>query len=476
MTQTTVESKNKDNDMKEEDKKNTETSEAEKVLKEIPEDTLKKILKDLYPTSIHKTKYINENPSLKMLALSKGLTSKSAKKEDVDDFLVKQVSKIPKSLKQLGIDWLENKKSLKIDAEKIKDSSLSVESLKEITKDVDMEDFESYCYLVQPEVNENVFNLILELKANTRKEQIESGEFDTGKMKELEDRVKELENKLLDSDNKHKEEINSLRQNYDIEKEKIKSKSEQKVESTKIKSDEEKAQLIKIQADSDKRFSEERKVYLEKLEVIEKENKKFLERINSIGSDLISQSKQSKDASKSLNRVQNRIEDLQADNKELTAKNEELNAIVETSSSQLVKYKKQENILQSKVQELSIKVQELEKLKAGFLLSSSEVISIVKELNAVDETKARLTQLINTNTRQMLDNTETVALDELWIKLIEQEEKIVAGYLGLSVEEIISKDSLKEKIDELLDLEINLKTREVLVKVLYEKGYKAYKR
>ena len=122
---------------------------------------------------------------------------------------------------------------------------------------------------------------------------------------------------FLTAEAKQKEEMNSFRQNYEIEKEKFKSKLEQKLETTKNKYEEEKQQLVKIQADSDKRFAEERKVYLEKIETTEKENKKYQERINSIGSDLISQSKQSKDASKSLNRVQNRIDDLQADTKEL---------------------------------------------------------------------------------------------------------------------------------------------------------------
>ncbi|MFN8671229.1 MAG: hypothetical protein U0457_03990 [Candidatus Sericytochromatia bacterium] len=474
MTQITIESKNKGINMKEEDKKNDTVSE-EKTLKEIPEETLKKIFRDLYPTNIHKTKYINDNPSLKMLALTKGLTNKNAKKEDIDDFLVKQVSKIPKSLKQLGVDWLENKKALKIDIEKLKSSSLSTDDIEVITKEVDIDDVETYCYLVQPDVNENVFSLISSYKEEKLKKQIESGEIDTGKVKELEDKIKELEKKLSDSENKQKEETNSLRQNYDIEKEKLKTKYEQRMETLKTKYDEEKAQLVKIQADSDKRFAEERKVYVEKLENIEKENKKFQDRINSIGSDLISQSKQSKDASKSLNRVQNRIEDLQTDNKELTTQNEDLKNNLEQATSQLTRYKKLETQLQGKVQELSVRVQELEKLKAGFLLNSSEILSIVKELNALDDTKERLTQLMNTNTRQMIDNTETVALEELWIKLINQEEKIVADYLGLSVDDILAKDSLKDKIDALLDLEINLKAREILVKTLYEKGYKAYK-
>lgn len=476
MTQVTVD-KNNGNVMKEEDKKLSEnsSSEDEKTQREITEDILRKIFKDLYPTSIHKTKYINENTSLKMLALTKGLTGKNAKKEDIDDFLVKQVPKIPKSLKQLGIDWIENKKALKIDSEKLSGGSLTLDTLKELTKDVEIEDFETYCYLIQPDVNDKVFDLIKELREEILQKQIESGELDSGKVKELEERVKELESKLSDSEAKQKEEMNSFRQNYEIEKEKFKSKLEQKLETTKNKYEEEKQQLVKIQADSDKRFAEERKVYLEKIETTEKENKKYQERINSIGSDLISQSKQSKDASKSLNRVQNRIDDLQADTKELSTQNEELKNSVEQMSIQIAKYKKMELSLQSKVHELSVKVQELEKLKIAFMLNPLEISSVVKDLNSLDDTKERLSQIINTETRQSYGGNEVLALDELWLKLLDQEEKSIADYLSVGIEEISSKDALKEKIDALLDLELNLKAREVLVKVLYEKGYKAYK-
>ena len=287
MTQVTID-KNNGNVMKEEDKKLSEnsSSEDEKTQRELTEDMLRKIFKDLYPTSIHKTKYINENTSLKMLALTKGLTGKNAKKEDIDDFLVKQVPKIPKSLKQLGIDWIENKKALKIDSEKLTAETITLDELKDITKDVEIEDFETYCYLIQPDINDKVFDLIKELREEILQKQIESGELDSGRVKELEERVRELESKLSDSEAKQKEEMNSFRQNYEIEKEKFKSKLEQKLETTKNKYEEEKQQLVKIQADSDKRFAEERKVYLEKIEVTEKENKKYQERINSIGYDL----------------------------------------------------------------------------------------------------------------------------------------------------------------------------------------------
>lgn len=476
MTQVTID-KNNGNVMKEEDKKLSEnsSSEDEKTQRELTEDMLRKIFKDLYPTSIHKTKYINENTSLKMLALTKGLTGKNAKKEDIDDFLVKQVPKIPKSLKQLGIDWIENKKALKIDSEKLTAETITLDELKDITKDVEIEDFETYCYLIQPDINDKVFDLIKELREEILQKQIESGALDSGRVKELEERVRELESKLSDSEAKQKEEMNSFRQNYEIEKEKFKSKLEQKLETTKNKYEEEKQQLVKIQADSDKRFAEERKVYLEKIEVTEKENKKYQERINSIGSDLISQSKQSKDASKSLNRVQNRIDDLQADTKELSTQNEELKNSVEQMSIQIAKYKKMELSLQSKVHELSVKVQELEKLKIAFMLNPLEISSVVKELNSLDDTKERLSQIINTETKQSYGGTEVLALDELWIKLLDQEEKSIADYLSVGIEEISSKEALKEKIDALLDLELNLKAREVLVKVLYEKGYKAYK-
>lgn len=476
MTQVTID-KNNGNVMKEEDKKLSEnsSSEDEKTQRELTEDMLKKIFKDLYPTSIHKTKYINENTSLKMLALTKGLTGKNAKKEDIDDFLVKQVPKIPKSLKQLGIDWIENKKALKIDSEKLTADTITLDELKDITKDVEIEDFETYCYLIQPDINDKIFDLIKELREEILQKQIESGELDSGRVKELEERVRELESKLSDSEAKQKEEMNSFRQNYEIEKEKFKSKLEQKLETGKNKYEEEKQQLVKIQADSDKRFAEERKVYLEKIEVTEKENKKYQERINSIGSDLISQSKQSKDASKSLNRVQNRIDDLQADTKELSTQNEELKNSVEQMSIQISKYKKMELSLQSKVHELSVKVQELEKLKIAFMLNPLEISSVVKELNSLDDTKERLSQIINTETKQSFGGSEVLALDELWIKLLDQEEKSIADYLSVGIEEISSKEALKEKIDALLDLELNLKAREVLVKVLYEKGYKAYK-
>lgn len=446
-----------------------------KIEREIPDEILKKIFKDLYPTNIHKIKYIQDNPSLKMNALTKGILSKNAKKEDIDDFLVKQVPKNPKSMKQLSVDWLESKKSMKVETEKLYSDSISLEDVTTLIGESNIDDFETYVYLVQESISEKVFDLISEFKEQHIKKQMESGEFDSEKVRDLELKVKALEAKLAEVQNSQKEEVNNIKQNYDLEKEKLKNKYEQRLETTKNKYEEEKVQLIKIQGDSDRRFSDERKTYVEQIETLEKENKKYLERINSIGSDLMNQNKQNKDASKSLNRIQNRIEDLQADNKELTVKNEELRASNESLTSQISKYKKQESILQNKVQELSLKIHDIEKIKVAFMLTQSEINSIIKELNAFDDTKERMNNLLNIDTRSISESKLT-RLDQVWINLIEQEEKIVSDYLSISLSEVIeSKDLLKDKIDYLLDLDLNLKAREVLVKLMYEKGYKAYR-
>ncbi len=452
------------------------TVETEKVEKEIPEDILKRVFKDLYPTNIHKTKYIQDNPSLKMTALTKGIFGKNAKKEDIDDFLVKQVPKNPKSMKQLGVDWLENKKALKIDNEKISSESLTQDDVRDILKNVSIEELEAYSYFVQSEINENIFNLIEDIKAEDKQNHINSGEFDSEKVKALEDKVKELENKLSDVETKQKDEINNLRQNYESEKEKQRNKLEQKIETARLKAEEDKSQLVKIQGDSDRRFSDERKTYAEQIETLEKDNKKYLDRINAIGSDLVSQNKQNKDSSKSLTRIQNRIEELQIDNKELTTKNEEIRNNYESLFQEINTSKKQEVLLQAKVQDLTLKVQELEKTKIAFLLNDSEILSVIRDLNAVDETKDRIMQLLNIDTRQELEEDQEVqALDDLWVKLMDQEGDIIADYLSVGTQEIATADVLKDKIDSLLDLEQNLKAREVLVKILYEKGYKAYK-
>lgn len=455
----------------------TVSSEPEKIEKEIPEDIVKKIFRDLYPTNIHKTKYIQENPSLKMAAITKGLFGKNAKKEDIDDFLVKQVPKNSKSMKQLSVDWLENKKNLKIDNDKLSSENLSESNIKEILKDVSLEDFETYIYLIQSDISERTFEILGNIKTEEKQKQIDSGEFNSEKVKELEDKINELENKLNETETRNKDEINNIKQNYETEKEKQKNKYEQRIETNRLKYEEEKAQLIKIQGDSDRRFSDERKTYTEQIENLEKENKKYLERINAIGSDLVNQNKQHKDTNKSLTRIQNRIDELQSDNKELTTKNEELRSNFELISEDLSRAKKQEALLQAKVEELTFKIQNLEKIKIAFLLNNSELQEVIKELNAVDETKYRISQLLNIDTRQELedDDEEPLALDELWVKLMEQEEDIIADYLSVGTEEIVESDVLKDKIDSLLDLEQNIKAREVLVKILYEKGYKAYK-
>lgn len=446
-----------------------------RIEREIPDEILKKIFKDLYPTNIHKIKYIQDNPSLKMNALTKGILSKNAKKEDIDDFLVKQVPKNPKSMKQLSVDWLESKKSMKVEADKLSDELISLDYVTSLIGENNIEDFEAYVYLIQESISEKVFELIKEFKAHNLKQQMESGEFDSEKVRELENKIKALEAKVSELQNSQKDEVNNLKQNYDLEKEKLKNKYEQRIETTKNKYEEEKAQLIKIQGDSDRRFSDERKTYVEQIENLERDNKKYLDRINSIGSDLMNQNKQNKDASKSLNRIQNRIEDLQADNKELTVKNEELRASNESLTSQISKYKKQESISQNKVQELSVKLHDIEKIKVAFMLNQSEINSIIKELNSFDDTKERMNNLLNIDARAISDSKLT-RLDQIWINLIEQEEKIVSDYLSISLSDVIeSKDLLKDKIDYLLDLELNLKAREVLVKMMYEKGYKAYR-
>ncbi|MFN8577640.1 MAG: hypothetical protein U0354_12360 [Candidatus Sericytochromatia bacterium] len=445
---------------------------AEKEEKEIPEELTKKMFRDLYPTNMHKTKYVNENPSLKMAALTKGILSKNTKKEDIDDFLVKQVPKNPKLIKQLGVDWLENKKSLKIDTDKLS----SIDSIRDLSKEIALEDIETYAYLVQEDISESVFTNIEFIKKEEEKAKAENSTVDSVQVKELEDKIKDLENKLSSLENKHKDEVNNIRQNYEIEKEKQRTKNEQKIETAKSKFDEEKAQLVKIQADSDRRFSDERKTYQEQIDNLSKENKKFQERINAIGTDLVSQNKQHKDASKSLNRIQNRIEELQVENKELTTKNDELKTNYESATEDLNRLRKQEVLLQNQLQELTLKLQELEKTKIAFLLSSSEIQGIIKELNAIDETKERIVQLLNIETRYELEEEEQeLTLDDLWVKLMDQESDIIADYLSVGTEEILDPDVLKDKIDSLLDLEQNIKAREVLVKVLYEKGYKAYK-
>lgn len=455
------------------------TADGEHVLaeeKEIPEEVLKKIFKDLYPTNIHKTKYIQENPSLKMAALTRGIFGKNAKKEDIDDFLVKQVPKNPKSMKQLSVDWLESKKTMKIDPNKLTDDSINVKAIRNALTDVSLEDFEAYAYLMQAEISDKIFAHLEEIKAEDLKKSKESGAHDSEKVKSLENKIKELENRHAEAEERQRDEINSFKQNYESEKEKARAKNEQRLETLKNKYEEEKLQLIKIQADSDRRFSEERKIFNEQLELTEKENKKLLDRINNIGSDLMNQNKQHKDTSKSLTRTQNMIDELQADNKELVSKNEELKSSYALVSSQIAKYRKQEAALQTKVQQLSIQIQELEKTKVAFLLNESELQSVIRELNAVDESKERMLQLLNIDTRQVKDQDEQVqSLDDLWVTLIGQEEDIIADYLSVGTQEVATKDFLKEKIDSLLDLEYNLKAREVLVKMLYEKGYKAYK-
>lgn len=445
--------------------------EAEKEEREIPEEIIKKMFRDLYPTNMHKTKYVNENPSLKMAALTKGILGKNTKKEDVDDFLVKQVPKNPKMMKQLGVDWLENKKSLKLDNEKLS----GLDSIRDLSKDVNLDDIETFAYLVQADISDSVFDNIESLKKEEQKVKSENNAADSGKVSELESKIKELESKLSEIDSKHRDEVNNLKQNYEIEKEKQRAKNEQRLETLKTKYEEEKAQVIKIQADSDRRFSDERKTYIEQIESVSKDNKKYQERINAIGTDLVTQNKQHKDASKSLVRIQNRIEELQVENKELTTKNDELKINYDSSMEDLSRLRKQEILLQNQLQELTLKMQELEKTKIAFLLSSSEIQSVIKELNAIDETKERIVQLLNIDTRFELEEEEVLTLDDLWVKLMDQESDIIADYLSVGTEEISEPDVLKDKIDSLLDLEQNIKAREVLVKILYEKGYKAYK-
>lgn len=452
---------------------NTESTEsAEREEKEIPEEITKKMFKDLYPTNMHKTKYVNENPSLKMAALTKGILSKNTKKEDIDEFLVKQVPKNPKLIKQLGVDWIENKKALKIDTDKLS----NLDSIRELSKEINLEDIETYAYLVQSDISENVFNDIETIKKEEEKAKSENTTIDSAQVKELEDKVKDLESKLSNLETKHRDEVNNLRQNYETEKEKQRAKNEQKVETAKAKFEEEKAQLVKIQGDSDRRFSDERKTYLEQIESLSKDNKKYQDRINAIGTDLVSQNKQHKDASKSLNRIQNRIDELQVENKELTTKNDELKSNYDSATEDLNRLRKQEVLLQNQLQELTLKIQTLEKTKIAFLLSSSEIQSVIKELNAIDETKERIVQLLNIETRFELEEEEQeLTLDDLWVKLMDQESDIIADYLSVGTEEISDPSVLKDKIDSLLDLEQNIKAREVLVKILYEKGYKAYK-
>ncbi len=452
----------------------TESEEPQKAEREVPEEVLKKMFKDLYPTNMHKTKYINENPALKMAALTKNILGKNTKREDVDEFLVKQVPKNPKLMKQLGVDWLENKKSLKIDTDKL--ASPTNESLRNLSKDVHLDDVETYSYLVQSDISDNVFSVIESIREEDKKIQSENTTVDSAQVTELEDKIKELEKKLSESDSKHKDEITNIRQNYELEKEKQKNKTEQRLETFKTKYEEEKAQIIKIQGDSDRRFSDERKTYIEQIDNLTKENKKYSDRINAIGTDLVTQNKQHKDANKSLTRVQNRIDELQVENKELTVKNDELRTNYESSTEELLRLRRQEILIQNQLQKLTFKIQELEKTKVAFLLSSSEVQSVIKELNAIDDTKERIIQLLNIDTRfEMEDEGEQLTLDDLWVKLMDQESEIIADYLSLGTEEIMDTNVLKERIDSLLDLEQNIKAREVLVKILYEKGYKAYK-
>ncbi len=145
-------------------------------------------------------------------------------------------------------------------------------------------------------------------------------------------------------------------------------------------------------------------------------------------------------------------------------------------NTDLNRLRKQEVLLQNQLQELTLKIQTLEKTKIAFLLSSSEIQSVIKELNAIDETKERIVQLLNIETRFELEEEEQeLTLDDLWVKLMDQESDIIADYLSVGTEEISDPSVLKDKIDSLLDLEQNIKAREVLVKILYEKGYKAYK-
>ena len=343
-----------------------------------------------------------------------------------------------------------------------------------MSKDIPLEDIETYSYLMQPEISEKVFDFVDEIREEESKKVAQSEGIDSEKYKKIEEKLKDVDRQLADSEQRHKDEISSLRQNYEIEKEKLKGKYEQKLDTLKNKTEEEKIQLVKIQADCDRRYSEERKGYTEKIEKVEKELKNLAESFSTANSELGTQNKQHKEKVRELVRIQNKIDELQIENKEITTKHEELKLKYETVAGDLEQFRKKEVLSQEKIQELSIKIQELEKIKIAFLLNEAEIQSVIKELNAVDETKERMLQLLNIDTRRS-NKLTNLSLDDLWVQLIEHEENIIADYLMIALEDVENKEVLQEKIDSLLDLEYNLKAREVLVKMLYEKGYKAYK-
>jgi len=501
---------------------------------EVPERIIRKVISDLYPNINHKRRLIQND---RLLLMSFRLAKKElqrANMEEMDDFLYNHCKDREKFWQQITVGWIGNKKKVFAKLETF-NRDLTADDLTSLVKDheLSIEDIEIYCYINLEKFSDATFNAIngyytqKDVKETPKPSASAIEETKTEKKDVSADRkiieTKETSKAVIDKEKKEEtkeidkkdvieqelteeteikgspqkeyiEKFDKLRRIYEQEKNELrkeiselKRKNEQekvqlkqevikeyknKIEKVKEENTEEKNQLLRQGQARENRLREDK-------DNIEKQLKESKHLIEELKKDLTQKNTElGKIISKATN-LEKRNEDMQKkfglQIEEVSKRIEELEDDVETYKLEQIIYLEGKMAVDELLQRLIQRVSDLENLKVSSMLKSNELNSVITELNAPDPEKEKIYRLLNNaefpTTVKIDDNID---LWHIWDKLITEEKNIIGNYLETIIKNL-NQSNFLDNLQNMADLKYNLKAREILLQILYEKGHKAYK-
>lgn len=504
----------------EQDVQDAQTQEID-IKKEVPERIIRKVISDLYPNINYKRRLIQND---RLLLMSFRLAKKELQRstmEEMDDFLYNHCKDREKFWQQVSFGWIGNKKKVFAKLQTF-NKDLTVDDIKSLVveHELSIEDIETCCYINLEKFSDATFEAInnysvqKEVKAlppisptvikevKTDKEEIIATPIKEEKSDEIKEQVKEesIEQILpeekdikTDSQKEHVEKFDKLRKLYEQEKNdlkkeisELKRKNEQekvqlkqevtkeyknKIEKIKEEHIEEKNQLLRQVQGRENRIKEEK-------ESLEKQFKDSKHLIEELKKDLVQKNADlQKMISKSTN-FEKRNEEMQKkfglQLDEVTKKIEELEDELETYKLEQTIYLEGKFAVDELLQRLIQRVSDLENLKVASMLKSNELTNVITELNAPDPEKEKIYRLLtNTEFPTTIKIDEDIDLWQIWDKLITEEKGIIKNYIETIIKNV-NQNNFLDNLQNMADLKYNLKAREILLQILYEKGHKAY--
>ena len=473
---------------------------------DVPESVIRRVITDLYPNINNKRRLIQNDRVLLMAFRLAKKELQRASADEMDEFLCNYAKTKDKFIQQLGVNWTGNKK--KVFAKMHSFDELTEEDVKNLlAEELTIEDIESYCYLNLDKFSSSTFAIINKhTQSQTPKQSLEQPqEQASGKNAVMEEKNKKeglSEGSTPQSEDKEsalpqKEEIekfDKVRRLYEQEKNTLKEetrelKRKHEQEKVQLKLDLNKDNKAKLEKQKEE-FTEEKNQLLRNLQtrenklreekdILEKESKQNKVIIDDLKKELAQKSSELSKVTAKASNLEKRIEELQ---KKSQSQIEEISGRIHELQDETEAYKIEQGIyLEGKMavdellQSLIQSVSDLENLKVASMLKNSEINSVIKEINSPDMEKEKIYRLLtNIELPTTLKTDENLDLWHIWENLIKEENTIIKNYLQTIIKNVNKTDFL-DNLQNIADLKYNLKAREILLQIIYEKGHKAYK-